>query len=234
MNVELPPNETLREILARGYVTDADGGRLPLYAGISPLHAATLYRVVMEHRPKLVVETGMCLGISTLSILTALRERGEGGRLISIDPFQSTHDRSIGLLNVRRAGLDALHEFIEKTSYSALPELLAAGRRIQFGYIDGNHRFDHALLDFFYLDKMMDVGGVIAFNDCGWRAIHHALNFVRMHRKYKELDVALRKSYEGRNVLFSLIRRLERRSSSDRYFQKIEDWEPEGHFFRRP
>ena len=232
MNAELPPNEILREILASGFVTDIEGRRRPLYAGISPLHATTLYRTILEFRPKQVVEIGMCLGISTLSILTALRELNEGGRLLSVDPLQTSNEKGIGLLNVRRAGLDSLHELIEEPSYKALPKLLAKGVAMDFGYIDGNHNFDHALLDFFYMDKMAGPGGVIAFNDCGWRSIHHVVKFVQTHRKYEELSVGLSKNYEGRNPLFSILRRIQRRSSADRYFRKTENWEPEGNFFK--
>lgn len=230
---ELPPNAVLREILSTGLVTGPDGRQHPLYAGISPVHATALYQTVLKLRPRHVVEIGMCFGISTLSILTALHELGEGGRLISIDPLQDGNERDVGLSNVRRAGLDALHRFVAKPSYAALPELLASGFNADFGYIDGNHVFDHALLDFFYLDRMMQPGGVIGFNDCGWRSIHHVIRFVRTHRKYEELNVGIPPNYQGRNVLLSLVRRLQGRSSSDRYFRKIEAWEPEGSFFKR-
>ena len=232
-DITLPPNETLREILASGYVTDADGRQQPLYAGISSLHAAALYRAVLQIRPKQVVEIGMCFGISTLSILTALRELNEGGRLISIDPAQNSSEKGVGLLNVRRAGLSSLHELIEQPSYTALPELLKKDFKMDFGYIDGSHIFDHALLDFFYMDRMAVPGGVIGFNDCGWRSIHHVIKFMQTHRKYEELDVGLSKNYRSRNLLFSMVRWMEGRSSADRYFRKIDSWEPEGNFYRR-
>jgi hypothetical protein len=129
--------------------------------------------------------------------------------------------------------LESGHELIEKPSHAALPALLDKGHRIDFAYIDGNHMFDYALLDFFYLDKMLNVGGVIGFNDCGWQSIHHVLRFVGTHRKYKELETGLPKKYESRNPLFSLIRRLQGRANIDRYFQKTEDWEPHGNFYQR-
>lgn len=230
---ETPPNETLRQILSTGFVTDAHGRQRPLYAGISATHAAILYKAVLKFRPKRVVEIGMCFGISTLSILTALQELNEGGRLISIDPLEDGYEKEIGLLNVRRAGLDSHHQFIGQPSYKALPELLKQGLAMDFGYVDGNHVFDHALLDFFYLDKMTAPGGVIAFNDCGWRSIHHVIQFVQTHRKYEELNMELPANYKGRNILFSFLRRLQGRSNTDRYFRKTENWEPEGNFFKR-
>ena len=44
--------------------------------------------------------------------------------------------------------------------------------------VDGWHTFDYALLDFWYADKMLDVNGVVGFNDCGWRAVSKAIGFV--------------------------------------------------------
>ena len=108
---------------------------------------------------------------STLAILTALDELGAGGRLISIDPFQRADYGEQGLINVERAGLASHHEWIDEADDLALPRLLASGTKIDFGYIDGWHTFDYMLLDFWYLEKMLPVGGHLAFNDCGWRAV---------------------------------------------------------------
>jgi predicted O-methyltransferase YrrM len=231
--MQLPPNKVLEEILATGRMTNRDGQSQAIYSNISADHVTALYRTMLQARPKQAVEIGMCCGVSTLAMLTALQQLGEGGRLISIDPWQTSHEKGIGMWNVRRAGLDSLHELIEKPSHAALPELLGRAHRIDFAYIDGNHMFDYALLDFFYLDKMLNVGGVIGFNDCGWQSIHHVLRFVKTHRKYKELETGLSKRYESRNLIFSLIRRLQGRSNTDRYFQKLEDWEPHGNFYQR-
>lgn len=227
------PNEVLKRMYATRQVLDAEGNPRPLHSTIAPAYADALYCFVLQHKPRVAVEIGMSYGASTLGILTALRESGSGGKLISIDPYQNRHEKGIGLLNVRRSGLESQHEFIEKPSYVALPELLAKPLRVDFAYIDGWHTFDYALLDFFYLDKMMGPGGVIAFNDCGWRAIHHVVKFVKTHRKYKELDVGLSPSYRSRNLLFALIKRIEGRSGTDRYFRKIEEWEPTWNFFKR-
>jgi predicted O-methyltransferase YrrM len=227
------PNEVLQQMYATGQVLDAKGSPRPLHSAIAPAYADALYRFVLRHKPRMAVEIGMSYGASTLSILTALRDAGSQGRLISIDPLQNRNEKGIGLLNVKRSGLAPLHELIEKPSYAALPELLAKEHHIDFAYIDGCHIFDHALLDFFYLDKMMSAGAVIGFNDCGWRSIYHVVKFVQTHRKYEELDVGLSKNYRGRNPLFSALRWVARRSSADRYFRKIENWEPEGSFFKR-
>jgi hypothetical protein len=114
----------------------------------------------------------------------------------------------------------------------ALPKLLAAGARPDLVYIDGNHNFDYVFTDFFYADKLLPAGGVVAFNDAGWRSVFKVIRFLRKYRKYRELDVGLPKLYRSRNLLFSLIARLEGRSRLARYFEKSEQWEP-AHGFHR-
>jgi len=228
----------LREILESRTVTDEAGRRHELLYHINPHFAEALYRTVLARRPSLVVETGMANGISTLAILTALEEIGEQGHLISIDPFEATEYKNCGLVAVRRAGLAARHQLIERPSYLALPQLLASNTRVDLAYIDGDHRVDFVLLDFWYLDRMLPVGGAIAFNDCRMDSVNKVITFLQAYRRYAELEVGLPYSYTGYTRLRGLIRRLRGisakryfRNGSDRYFEKKDDWDPKWDFF---
>ena len=227
------PHPLIAEIFERRQVVDAAGHAHPLHSAISIEYARALYGAVLAQRPRMVVEIGMAFGISTLAILTALREIGADGRLISIDPRQSTGFHGIGLANVRRAGLEGRHELIEAFDYAALPRLLERDVKLQLAYVDGWHTFDYTLLDFFYLDKLLEPGGVIGFNDAGWRSVHKVLGFVRTHRKYREIDVGLARDFRGINPLGILSRWWTGRSHADRYFRKLEAWEPNWDFFAR-
>jgi hypothetical protein len=178
-----------------------------------------------------VVEVGMAYGTSTIAILSALRDNGDKGKLISIDPSQSTDWESVGLANVQRAQLSHLHELLEEVDYIALPRLFARGLRIQLGYIDGWHTFDYVALDSFYLDKLLDVRGILGYNDCGWPSVHKAIKYFTRHRRYVELDVGLSRTYEGHNVMSRLWARTRGRSAEDRYFRKEEQWEPNWNFY---
>jgi predicted O-methyltransferase YrrM len=234
--VEVIPCPLLHKIFASGKVESADGREIPLVANIAPEYAVALYRAVKASRPKAVVEIGMATGIATVTILTALNEIGEGGRLITIDPFQNAPDvpwSGVGVANVQRSGFAASHSLIEKYDYLALPKLVGDGQRIQFAYIDGWHTFDYTLLDFFFVDKMMDPDGVVGFNDCGYRAVDRALRYVMTHRKYAEIDVGLAANYRGRNPMVTVARRLMKFSQNDRYFKKLVEYEPDWHFYAR-
>lgn len=235
-SVQVIPCPLLHKIFATGKVENSQGKEISLVGNIRPEYAVALYSTVKAHRPKAVIEIGMASGIATMAILAALHEIGDGGRLITIDPFQNAADvpwSGIGVANVQRAGFAGSHTLIEKYDYLALPQLVAEGQRIQFAYIDGWHTFDYTLLDFFFADKMMDPEGVVGFNDCGWRAVNRALGFLKTHRKYTELDVGIPANYHGRNPAISLARRLMKFSQSDRYFRKREQYEPQANFYAR-
>lgn len=227
----LRSNDVLRDALATHLVTDAAGARIPLSSNIPLAYAEALFAFIRRERPANVLEVGMAHGISTLGILSALRLAGSG-RLTSIDPHQSSYWRSIGTLNVDRAGLADIHEHIEKVSSSALPWLVDRGTTIDFAYIDGWHTFDYALLDFWYIDRMLPVGGVVTFNDCDWHAVHKVIKFVLTHRKYEEISVGLPKDFASTNPLGRIRRRLTGRNAADRYFRKVADWEPRYDYFK--
>ncbi len=99
-------------------------------------------------------------------------------------------------------------------------------------YIDGMHTFDYVALDAFYAHKLVRAGGIVAFNDCGFRSIHKFLRYFVKHREYEEIDVGLEPDYRGGNALITASRRLTGRSNQDRYFRKKSDWEPPHNFFR--
>jgi len=81
--------------------------------------------------------------------------------------------------NLERAGYGGFVEFIEKPSQIALPALVAAGRRIDFAFIDGEHTFDHVLFDFFFIDQLLNVGGVVVFDDAAWPSIRRVRGLSR-------------------------------------------------------
>jgi hypothetical protein len=73
-----------------------------------------------------------------------------------MDPAQ--HDgawRGLGLRQIADVGFADLVEFHERASQAVLP---ACGVQVQFAFIGGWHTFDHTLVDFFYIDHMLEVG----------------------------------------------------------------------------
>jgi predicted O-methyltransferase YrrM len=229
---------TLREMLeARTGYTSA-GERVRLHSEIRREYAEALYQTVLRLRPSVAIEVGMAFGVASLAILSALRDSQADGKLISIDPMQASQWKSGGVTAVAKAGLSDRHVLFEDYDYNVLPRLLASGHRVGFAYVDGWHTFDYTLLDWWYIDKMLPIGGVVGLNDCSWPSVEKVIRFVLTHRRYTELDVGLSPELVGYTRPRELLRRLTRghkekwyRRAEDRYFMKNEDWEPSWDFF---
>lgn len=179
--------DLLRQIYATDSVEAADGTAIsPFPSGIPREHADEIMRLLREHGLTRTLETGMAYGVSTLAIGSVHQERGEGTH-IAIDPGQNAHFKGIGRLNVERAGLDDRVRVLVERGDSALPRLREEGVRLDFGLIDGRHLFDFALLDFFYIDRMLDVGGLVAFHDTWKPGVAEVVSFVSANRAYERL-----------------------------------------------
>jgi predicted O-methyltransferase YrrM len=189
----------LDRIYATGKVEAADGSLADaLPAALPEAHAREIERLVREMKLVRTLETGMAYGLSTLAICGVHDERGEGSH-VAIDPHQSTDWRGIGILNLERAGLAARARVIEARSDEALPRLRDEGLRIDFALIDGLHLFDATLVDFYLIDRLMDVGGLVVFHDTWMPAVAQAVAYVEANRAYERIEagdaamVALRK-----------------------------------------
>ena len=178
-------NNVLSEIFRTGKTFLSSGEQVLANSYIDETCGNLIQSVIKETRPRVGVEVGLAFGISTLFILEAMTEAG-AEKLIGIDPAQ--HDnywRGGGLHNIASAGYSELYEFHEATSQQVLPMLASQGQRFDFGFIDGWHTFDHTLIDFFYIDQMLNVGGVVVFDDVGYPAIRRVCDFVLTNRAYE-------------------------------------------------
>jgi len=106
-----------------------------------------------------------------------------------IDSDQSRAWEGIGRDNLTEAGFGHLVTVFEQLSELCLPEFLAQGHRYDFAFIDGMHTFDHVLIDFFYVNRMLDVGGVVIFDDVEMPSIAKVLSYIDGFDCYRRLDL---------------------------------------------
>jgi predicted O-methyltransferase YrrM len=207
-------NTVLEEIIKTQQVRPVDGSdSIPLHSAISDEQGLFLQDLVRQVDPKVNLEVGLAFGISALYICDALRIR-EGTQHIAIDPYQhecgatvripdspstrGSWGNGIGMANLRRAGFGDIVQLIEKPSHLALPELEMAGREVDLAFIDGMHLFDFALIDFFYIDHMLRVGGIIAFDDVWLPAVRKVCRFVATNRPYSVVGTCGANSWRRR------------------------------------
>lgn len=156
-------------------------------AGIDESSQKFLTKFIQDHSCVKILEIGMADGMSSISILKAL---GDKGSLTSIDPYQSTYWNNNGLKNIKKLNLQNNHIFIEKFDYVALPELLSKGEKYDLIFVDGSHIFDHVILNNFYADLLLNVNGYLINDDMWMPAVKKAYSYIE--NNYKNYEVYMK------------------------------------------
>ncbi|WP_439883015.1 class I SAM-dependent methyltransferase [Pontibacter sp. MBLB2868] len=166
--------ELATAILKTNKIHDELGKEHILDSNIDFAEGIFIEKLVRENGFVRTIEVGCANGISSLFICSALPS--ENGHHTIIDPFQSTDWKSIGITQLRNAGVGNF-SLIEEVSEIALPKLLIQGAKFDFAFIDGWHTFDHTLLDIFYMNKLLKVGGIMVIDDVSMPGVEKAVNY---------------------------------------------------------
>lgn len=180
-------NAVLKDILTTRHVSDGKE-TLPLTSFMDEREGDLLAKVVASVRPATSLEVGFAYGVSTLYICEALANIGSPARHIVVDPFQFSEWRGIGLRNVKAAGYEKFVDLREQRSEIALPRLLEENTSLDMAVIDGWHTFDHAMIDFFYVNKMLQVGGVVVLDDSSMPAVGKLVDHVLTYECFRIFD----------------------------------------------
>lgn len=163
---------------------------LKIHSGIKSEEGIFLKKIVMLKNLNKIAEVGMAFGISSMYITEGLKRNNKNGSLISIDPFQTEQWKDNGVKLLKSIKLDKYHKLIQKKSYIALPELIEKYGEKSFDmiFIDGWHTFDYTLVDVFYADKLVKVGGYIIVDDVLHFSVKQSIKYIdKNYRHFKRL-----------------------------------------------
>lgn len=205
--MEQTATEFIRQIYNSGRVQTESGLDVPLHSAIDPEESEFIARLIQAHNCKTAIEIGCAYGLSSLRIAASVLSNSPEAKLTIIDPHQQTQWQNTGVANLRRAGFSHF-ELIEKPSEFALPALLEDGRQFDFAFIDGWHTFDHTLLDFFYLNRMLKTGGVLVFDDVTYPSVNRCIRYIRQYPCYRPAGTVEALYSVKRSVLMSVKRAL--------------------------
>lgn len=173
----------------RGEPQVGDDGMLHPLDGvtkISPVQGMFLHDLCVSMRPESTLEVGMAFGFSTLYFLAAI-VRNDFGKHVAIDPYQHTAWCGVGATRAREllrtAAREEAFELLEERSDRAATDLGRAGATFDVVFIDGNHRFDDVLVDFYLYAPLCARGGVLILDDMWMRSVRTAASFVQTNRR---------------------------------------------------
>lgn len=135
-------------------------------------------------KPKRTIEIGFGPGASTLVFLNQHQSlKSPDKSHIAIDPYiDRFYDRS-GIESATDVGLVHLLEVIKEPSFIALPKLLSD--KFEMAFIDGGHRFEEFMIDWFYLKEMIPVGGVMIVDDIFYPSVKAAVSYITRNHSYE-------------------------------------------------
>lgn len=152
-----------------------------------------LYMLVRQHRPDIVVETGVSRGLSSAYILCAMQENGKG-KLYSIDlPPQvaaTTRQEDQPIAYILSDGqthqnyevgylvpeyLKDRWNLILEDAREALPRVMEETGTIDFFYHDSLHTYDHMKFEFETAWPHLREGGLLLSDDVLWSNAFHEI-----------------------------------------------------------
>lgn len=176
----------LEKIFETGTFTNSKGETVTIHSETSKDQCSFLQSIIRDKRFENSIEIGFAYGISTLAITEEIVRNN--GRHLVMDKFQLRSWKGNGLDLIKLAGYTDNVAFYEEFCYIVLPDLLRQGRTFDFAYIDSTKQFDWLLTDFFFLDKMLDIGGIIVFDDVNFPGIRKLLRYIIQFPSYNLYD----------------------------------------------
>jgi predicted O-methyltransferase YrrM len=139
-------------------------GQLCKVAGTPSGQARLLYYLVKELQPKVCLELGTCLGISTAYQGAAMHGQG---KLLTIEGDAAT--AALARKNLFRWGL-ANVEVLSGSFSEVLPEALGFLKRIDYVLIDGHHDGEAMKEYFALIHPWLSKNACVVFDDIDWSA----------------------------------------------------------------
>lgn len=174
------------EILDNKGFKTANGEWQELHSNIDREEVVFLNKLVTDARPKTSLEVGCAQGTSSLVICESI---GPNAHHTIIDPFQATDWSNHGVDNLKSAGFNNF-ELIEELSEFILPRLVQEGKKFDFVFVDGWHTLDHVMVEFFYINRLLNVGGVVAFDDAALTGLNRLMRWIYNYPNYECLGSA--------------------------------------------
>jgi predicted O-methyltransferase YrrM len=170
---------TLKELVRTSKVRGATGKEYN--SGGSTLNnLEVIYNLMLQQKPERTIEIGMAQGRSALMFAACHQLMGRNGiqQHITIDPLQSSDWDNAAIQQLRSAQLLNYVKLYEMPSCECLPALKRENLSFDLAYIDGSHLFEDVFVDFYFLYKIMSIGGIILFDDCKFPDVSKVIRFV--------------------------------------------------------
>lgn len=173
-----------------GSLKDRAGALMPVHSASTANNLTLLSHLFLALRPERTLEVGLAFGASATLFLSLHQHLGRSGlRHHAVDPFQESDWGGCALLHLAAHGLDRMFRHHARESCQALPGLMETGESFGLIYIDGSHWFEDVMVDFHYAHRLLEMGGIVVFDDFSSPHVAKVVRFIRRNLAdtYEEL-----------------------------------------------
>src|ERR1700733_2079822 len=149
--------------------------------------AEPIFNFLRDQNIHSTVEVGFAFGCSTAYIMAATKSTH-----YAIDPYADKY-RGLGIKNLQHFGLADSLVLKKDFSHTALSELVKQGLKVDFAFVDGDHRFDFILVDFHFIDLLLNQRGYVLFHDVWLKPVLTVAHWIEANRSdYSHVAVSAR------------------------------------------
>jgi predicted O-methyltransferase YrrM len=163
-------NAHIYDVIIR-YESDVDGKKIRLGSNINVFEMVFLGKLIEQYKCNNILEIGCANGVSGMVIVNQLCING-GGKLISIDPFQTSQWYNAGKSNIKKIidmfntkKIVSEHMIIENYSSPELKNFIQTSKFFDCVFIDGSHGFLDVVIDIFCGIKILKKNGILVLDD---------------------------------------------------------------------
>jgi len=127
-------------------------------------YVLTLYELVLEYKPKTMIEVGVQRGQSTRAIILAMGENNFG-TLVSVDQKNREDILDLEYSDYKHRWNFIKGDSTSETTLESVRSKVEEGEYYDMLFIDGGHKQPTVQLDFDNYSKMVKNGGIIMMHD---------------------------------------------------------------------
>jgi predicted O-methyltransferase YrrM len=168
-------------------ISTIDKKVVEFHSGINEPEAEMISRAITDIKAKNTLEVGLAMGASAITFCDSARRINQSSMHYAIDPYQFKDYGGVGVNLINEAGFSDNFKLLEGKTHEVFHYFFENKVELDMAFIDGWHTFDYTFADFFLIDKVLKVGGLLAFHDMYGLSKQKVLNFIKTHRDYEIL-----------------------------------------------
>ncbi len=170
-------------MIERRAVLSQNGKHIALAdSDVTLAQAELLFYLITEIKPVLSVEIGFSSGLSTGVITSGHMLNGISGGHVPIQDQAKSVDDGIGTHTMERLELSG-YQIMEHETALVLPQLYMQqlNQGLKLVYFNGTESFEGQMMEYFYMNRLLNEGGVFAINT-DHAARRELIDFIRRDR----------------------------------------------------